>query len=118
MTVETVAPNGNGFQSNRFRIPSATDLYDLYHRITVFVLSSEVIIQSTFRALSEHFQSSLRTVLVSSLRYGNFCLVSARLSLNRHYPFTYFFFRAVSEQFHSSFRAGSEHFKSSFRAVL
>ena len=33
---------------------------------------------------------------------GNFCLVSARLSLHRHYPLTYFFkssFRAVSEQF-------------------
>ena len=32
---------------------------------------------------------------------ANFCLVSARLSLERHYPFTYFF----SEQFRSSFRA-------------
>ena len=36
------------------------------------------------------------------LGYGNFRLVSARLSLGRHYPFTYYFqssFRAVSEQF-------------------
>ena len=36
------------------------------------------------------------------LECGNFCLVSARLSLKRHYLFTHYFqssFRAVSEQF-------------------
>ena len=42
------------------------------------------------------------------LEYGHFCLVSARLSLKRHYPFTYYFqssFRAVLEQFQRIFRA-------------
>ena len=80
----------------------------------------------------EQFQSSVRAVLVGSLEYGNFCFVSARLSLKRHYPLSYFYqssFRAVSEQFQSSlraawyqfqcsFRAVSEQFQSSFRAVL
>ena len=36
--------------------------------------------------------------LLSFLEYGNFCLVSARLSLDRHYLFPYYFqssFRAV-----------------------
>ena len=54
------------------------------------------------------------------LEHGNFGLVSGRLSLKRHYPFTYYFqssFRAVSEQFRSSFRAVSEQVWSSLGAV-
>ena len=35
----------------------------------------------------------------NSLGYGNFCLVSARLSLNRHYPFPYYFPSSFSSFF-------------------
>ena len=58
-----------------------------------------------FRAVSEQFQSSFRAVseqfFFQISFYGNFLLISARLSLKRHYPFPYYFqssFRAVSEQ--------------------
>ena len=51
------------------------------------------------------------------LKYGNFCLASARLSFDRQYLFTYYFqssfgafLRAVSYQFQSNFRE----FQSSF----
>ena len=40
--------------------------------------------------------------LMLMMNDGNLCLVSARLSLHRHYPLTYFFqssFRVVSDQF-------------------
>ena len=37
------------------------------------------------------FYSMFRTFSVTVQKYGNFCLVSARLSLDRHYLFTYFF---------------------------
>ena len=65
-----------------------------------------------------------------SLEYGNFWLVSARLSLDRHYLFTYFFFRIFSEQLKSFLNFNNikeylkkikmwvfKHFLSIFRAV-
>ena len=73
------------------------------------------IFQSTFRALSEQFQGSfLPSFHCDKIGFffskivlcGNFCLVSARLSLEIHYPLTYYFqssFEAVSEQFQSRF---------------
>ena len=62
-------------------------------------------------------------VCSSLLGYRHFCLVSARLSFERHYTLQLFSeqfqssFRAISEQFQSNFRAVSEQFQSSFRAV-
>ena len=57
--------------------------------------------QSSFRAVSEQFQTNFRAVseqfFSRSLGYGNFFLVSACLSLDRHYLFTHYF--------QSSFRA-------------
>ena len=81
--------------------------------------------QSSFRAVSGTIQSSFTAVFFSDftslLEYGNLGLVSARLSLNRHYPSTDYFqssFRAVSGTIQSSFRAVSGTIQSSFRAVL
>ena len=56
-----------------------------------------------------------------SKKYDNFCLVSALLSLVRHYLFTYFFqcsFRVVSEQFQINFRATSEQFQGTFFPIV
>ena len=50
-----------------------------------------------FRAISEQFQSSFRAISEKLFRYGNVCLVSARLSLKRHYPLRYYFQSSFNE---------------------
>ena len=64
-------------------------------------------LQSTFRTLSDHFQSN------SYRSFRPFSLSSFRL-VSEHYQSS---FRAVLEQFQSSFRSVSEHFRSTFRAI-
>ena len=65
-----------------------------YYLFTYFFQSSFRAVleqfQSNSRTTLEQFQSTFRALFKKSLEHGNFCLVSARLSLVRHYLFTYF----------------------------
>ena len=79
---------------------SDTSLYPI--RLSFFLL---YYVQSSFRAVSEHFKSTFRAL---SEFHSSFRAVSEFWST----------FRALSEHFQSTLRALSEQFQSSFRAVF
>ena len=91
--------------------------------VRVWASRDTTLLRTIFRAVSEQFFKIYLYLIIAIviilnnyfnfgiilywfnglfLEYGNFWFVSARLSLKKHYPFTYYFqssFRAVLEQF-------------------